>query len=62
MGWRSYPIDEVMNGNFLVQTMGSTILGNYREGMDYRGEVSRRVLDRYQKPERKPWQDYDLGQ
>lgn len=46
---------------FSVADTLETSLGNYREAADYRGEVSRRVLDRYRRPERKTWQEYDLG-
>jgi hypothetical protein len=35
-------------------------LAAYKDSEDYRGEVARRMLARFQKPAHRPWMEYDL--
>lgn len=48
-------------GYFAVGDTLLASLGKYRDDDGYRGEVARRLFDRFQKPNFRPWTDYDIS-
>jgi hypothetical protein len=44
---------------YMSGTMWSDSLAGYKNATDYRGEVARRVIARFQRPTYKAWPDYD---
>jgi len=56
-----FTLDECFRRAYYMS--GTTYLDSlaaYKDASDYRGEVVRRVLARFQKPTHRPWMDYDL--
>ena len=45
---------------YMSGTMFFDSLANYRTATDYRGDVVRRVFERFQKPAHRPWTEYKL--
>ena len=56
-----FALDECFRRGFYISgRMYLDSLTAYRDASDYRGEVARRLLDRFQHPTYRQWMDYDI--